>query len=144
MEDEETLNIRANMVDESGRSPDVAPESGVTQQSMPINADDVKRVLFGSHKVLIEDILIALLSSENHVKWSNYECSEFYDFALSNTAAIYHAMTIHDLNIVINVLQKMGMCGMSCRNQVEWVKVAESQSTWLHIRPHRHNSAKEN
>ena len=27
MEDEETLNIRADMVDESGRSPDVAPES---------------------------------------------------------------------------------------------------------------------
>ena len=51
-----------------------------------------------------EDILIALLSSENHVKWSNYECSEFYDFALSSTAAIYRAMTIHDLNIVINVL----------------------------------------
>ena len=68
MEDEEILNIRADMVDESGRSPDVAPELGDTQQSMPVNADDVKRVLFGSHKVLIEDILIALLSSENHGK----------------------------------------------------------------------------
>ena len=104
MEDEEILNIRADMVDESGRSPDVVPESGDTQQSMPVNADDVKRVLFGSHKALIEDIQIALLSSENHVKWSNYKCSEFYDFALSSTAAIYRAMTIHDLNIVINVL----------------------------------------
>ena len=47
MGDEEILNIRADMVDESGRSPDVAPELGDTQQSMPVNADDVKRVLFG-------------------------------------------------------------------------------------------------
>ena len=73
---------------------------------MPVTANDIKRVLLGSHTVLIEDILIALLSSENHVKWSNYECSDFYDFALSSTAAIYRAMTIHDLNIVINVLRK--------------------------------------
>ena len=56
--------------------------------------------------MLIEDILIALLSLENHGKWHNYECSKFYDFALSSTGAIFHAMAIHDLNIVINVLRK--------------------------------------
>ena len=94
------------MVDESGRSPDVAPDSGESQQAVAVNGDDVKRVLFGSHKALLDDILITLLSSENNAKWCNYECSKFYDFALSSTAAIYHAMTIHDLNIVINVLRQ--------------------------------------
>ena len=65
----------------------------------------MKSVLLGSHKCVLEDILLALLCSENNVKWTTYTCTEFYDYALSSTAAIYRSMTNHDLDIVINVLR---------------------------------------
>ena len=71
-----------------------------------MSAADIKFVLLGSHKALLEEILIALLCSQNDVKWSSYNCKELYDFAFSSTHAIYSAMTIHDLDITINVLRK--------------------------------------
>ena len=82
------------------------PATPLINQSVPASATDIRGVLLQSHKSLMEDILIALLCSENSVKWSNFNCSELYEFAFSSTRAIYRSMTVHDLDIVINVLRK--------------------------------------
>ena len=71
-----------------------------------MSAADIKRILLGSHKCILEEILIALLCSENSIKWSFYNCNDLYDFAFSSAHAIYSAMTNHDLDITINVLRK--------------------------------------
>ena len=76
--------------------------STVTGDEAPLT----EAVLLGSHKCVLEDILIALLCSDNCIKWSAYNCREFYEFALSSTNAIYTSMTTHDIDIVINVLRK--------------------------------------
>ena len=108
--DEEILNIRSNIVDESDHSPDWPPDISPDDTSECVSSTEIRNVLLGSHKSVLEDILIILLSSESHHKWSNYDCVEFYDFALSSTAALYNAMTNHDLDIVITVLRKWECC----------------------------------
>ena len=105
-EDDDVLNLRADIVDESDRTPPTATASPDDGRSIHVSAADIRAVLLGSHKYLLEDILIALLCSPNSVKWSSYNCKELYDFAFSSAHAIYSAMTIHELDITINVLRK--------------------------------------
>ena len=108
-QDDELLNIRADIVDEYDRNPNLStsPDNG---QPLHVTSNDIRDVLLGSHKNITEDILISLLCSQNGVKWSNYNCHEFYEFAFSSTAAIYNSMTIHDLDITISVLHKWECC----------------------------------
>ena len=105
-DEEEVLNLRADIVDESRRTPQIPGDSSGEDPSIHVSADDVKSILLGSHKFVLEDVLIALLCSEHSVKWSSYTSRKFYEHALSSTAAIYRSMTNHDLDIVINVLRK--------------------------------------
>ena len=104
-DDEEVLNIRTDMVDKSDHNPNLStsPDNG---QPLHVTSNDIRDVLLGSHKSITEDIPISLLCSQNGVKWSNFNCGEFYEFAFSSTAAIYNSMTIHDLDITISVLHK--------------------------------------
>ena len=103
-EDDELLNLRADIVDESGHTTQIS--SGQDGTLVHTGSNEIKCVLLGSHKCVLEDILIALLCSDNCIKWSAYNCREFYEFALSSTNAIYTSMTTHDIDIVINVLRK--------------------------------------
>ena len=59
--EEELLNLRADIVDESGCIPDLSPDTSGQQHSVCVPSDDVKSVLLGSHKCVLEDILLALL-----------------------------------------------------------------------------------
>ena len=117
MEDEHLLNIRSDMVDESGRSPALSTATPL----ICATANNIRNVLLGSHKSMMEDILIALLCSENSVKWSKYNCTEFYEFALSSTRAIYWSMTVHDLDIVINVIRKWECAECPLANKTEFL-----------------------
>ena len=123
--DEEILNIRSDIVDESDHSPDWPPDISPDDTSECESSTEIRNVLLGSHKSVLEDILITLLSSESHHKWSNYDCVEFYDFALSSTAALYNAMTNHDLDIVITVLHKWECCQCPLRIKLNgpWSKL---------------------
>ena len=103
-EDDELLNLRADIIDESGHTTQISTaEYGTLLYSSP---NEIKSVLLGSHQCVLKDILIALLCSDNSIKWSAYNCREFYEFALSSTNAIYTSKTTHDIDIVINVLRK--------------------------------------
>ena len=102
--DDEILNIRTDIVDETDHAPDVTPDIVTDDTSNIVSANDMGNVLLDSHKSLLEDILITLLSSESHHKWITYNCVQLYKFAFSSTTALYNAMTNHDLDIVIGVL----------------------------------------
>ena len=98
------LNIRTDIVDETDRAPDVTPDIASDDTSNIVSANEIRSVLLYSHKSLLEDILIMLLSSDSHHKWITYNCVQLYEFAFSSTTALYNAMTNHDLDIVIGVL----------------------------------------
>ena len=105
-EDDNFLNLRSDVVDESERTPDISTQDQDQQTVVLVSAKDIKSVLLGSHKHILEEILITLLCSERQHKWNSVTCLEFYDIALSSTHSIHESMTNHDLDIVINVLRK--------------------------------------
>ena len=107
-DDESLLNLRTELMDESDRTPDTSElHFNVHSCHDHISADDIKALLLISHKYILEEILIALLSSERQAKWTSFNCMEFYNFALSSINAIYANMTNHDLDIAIHVFRKV-------------------------------------
>ena len=65
-EDDELLNLRADIVDESSCTTQISTgEDGAFIHTGP---NEIKSLLLGSHKCLLEDILIALLCSDNSIK----------------------------------------------------------------------------
>ena len=100
------LNLRSELVDESDRTPEWSRIS-IDDSGRPIvTSHDIRLVLLGTEIRIIEDVLLALLCSERAQKWNSYNCTEFYNYALSSTHAIYSSMTNHDIDITINVLRK--------------------------------------
>ena len=107
-DDESLLNLRTELMDESDRTPDTSGLNfNVHSRHDHVSADDIKALLLSSHKYILEEILIALLSSERQAKWTSFNCMEFYNFALSSINAIYANMTKHDLDIAIHVFHKV-------------------------------------
>ena len=99
--DDELLNLRADIVDESDRVP--LTSTDLPYNRHPVCAEEVRSVL-GSHHFVLEDILISLLCSDNSTNWSSFNSEELYGFTFSSTHAMYTSMTNHDIDIVINVL----------------------------------------
>ena len=64
-DDESLLNLRTELMDESDRTPDTSGLNfNVHSRHDHVSADDIKALLLSSHKYILEEILIALLSSE--------------------------------------------------------------------------------
>ena len=79
-----------------GRS--VTPPENVTEK--------IKNALLNSHKYILEEILITLLSSKRSKQWAHYEVEEFYNAVLSSCENIYKNFTSHELDLIIGVLKR--------------------------------------
>ena len=64
--DDELLNLRADIVDESDLVP--LTSTDLPYNRHPVCAEEVRSVLLGSHHFILEDILISLLCSDNSTK----------------------------------------------------------------------------
>ena len=66
MQDDELLSIRADIVDESDRNPNLStsPDNG---QPLHVTSNNIRDVLLASHKNIMEDILISLPCSQSGV-----------------------------------------------------------------------------
>ena len=64
-DDKSLMNLRTELMDESDRTPDTSGLNlNVHACHDHVSADDIKALLLSSHKYILEEILIALLSSE--------------------------------------------------------------------------------
>ena len=82
------LNLRSELVDESDRTPEWSRISTDDSGRPIVTCHDIRLVLLGTEIHILEDVLLALLCSERAQKWNSYNCTEFYNYALSSTHAI--------------------------------------------------------
>ena len=71
-------------------------------------ADQIRRVLFTTHKFLLEHMLFSLLCQKRFQKWSEYDIDTFYDEILSSTMNIYNNLTVYEVDSLLKIIKENG------------------------------------
>ena len=71
-------------------------------------ADQIRRVLFTTHKFLLEHMLFSLLCQKRFQKWSEYDIDTFYDEILSSTWNIYNNLTVYEVDSLLKIIKDNG------------------------------------